>query len=174
MAAITICGDFGAQKNKVWHCFHCSPSISHEVMGWWDRMPWSSFSECWALSQPFHSSLTFIKRLFSSSLSAIRLVSPAYLRLLIFLLAILIPACDLCSPAFCMMYSGYELNKQGDNTQPCCTPFPILNQSVASCPELTVGPICLLVFAFISFTLGGGSRKISLHFISGCSVYVFL
>ena len=23
MAAITICSDFGAQKNKVWHCFHC-------------------------------------------------------------------------------------------------------------------------------------------------------
>ena len=25
MAAITICSDFGAPKNKVWHCFHCSP-----------------------------------------------------------------------------------------------------------------------------------------------------
>ena len=24
-------------------------------MKWWDRMPWSSFSECWALSQLFHS-----------------------------------------------------------------------------------------------------------------------
>ena len=23
MAAITICSDFGAPKNKVWHCFHC-------------------------------------------------------------------------------------------------------------------------------------------------------
>ena len=33
MAAITICSDFGAQKNKVWHCFHCFPSISHRVMG---------------------------------------------------------------------------------------------------------------------------------------------
>ena len=30
MAAITICSDFGAQKNKVSHCF---PSICHEVMG---------------------------------------------------------------------------------------------------------------------------------------------
>ena len=40
------------------------------------------------------SSFTFIKRLFSSpSLSAIRVVSSAYLRSLIFLLAILIPAC---------------------------------------------------------------------------------
>ena len=41
----------------------------------------------------FHSPLTFIKRLFSSSsLSAIRVVSSAYLRLLIFLTAVSIPA----------------------------------------------------------------------------------
>ena len=33
MAAVTICSDFGAQKNKVWHCLHCFPIISHEVMG---------------------------------------------------------------------------------------------------------------------------------------------
>ena len=32
MAAITICSDFGAPQNKVWHCSHCFP-ISHEVMG---------------------------------------------------------------------------------------------------------------------------------------------
>ena len=25
MAAITICSDFGAPHNKVWHCFHCFP-----------------------------------------------------------------------------------------------------------------------------------------------------
>ena len=33
MAAITICSDFGAEKNKVCHCFHCFPSICHKVMG---------------------------------------------------------------------------------------------------------------------------------------------
>ena len=33
MAVVTICSDFGAQENKVWHCFHCSPSIFHEVVG---------------------------------------------------------------------------------------------------------------------------------------------
>ena len=34
--------------------------------------------ECWVLSQLFHSSFTFVKRLFSSSsLSAIRVVSSA-------------------------------------------------------------------------------------------------
>ena len=28
MAAITICTDFGAPKNKVWHCFYCFPKIA--------------------------------------------------------------------------------------------------------------------------------------------------
>ena len=87
------------------------------------------------------SSFTFIKRLFSSSsLSAIRVVSSAYLRLLIFLPAILIPACASSSPAFLMMYSAYKLNKQGDNIQPWRIPFPIWSQSVVPCPVLTVAP----------------------------------
>ena len=81
------------------------------------------------------SSFIFIKRLFSSSsLSAIRVVSSAYLRLLIFLPAILIPAYASSSPAFLMMYSVYKLNKQGANIQPWHTPFPIWNQSVVLCP----------------------------------------
>ena len=33
MAVVTICSDFGAPKNKVCHCLHCTPSICHEVMG---------------------------------------------------------------------------------------------------------------------------------------------
>ena len=32
--------------------------------------------------------------------------------------SILIAACASSSPAFCMMYSTYKLNKQGDNIQP--------------------------------------------------------
>ena len=36
------------------------------------------------------------------------------------------------------MYSSYKLIKQGDSTQPRCTPFPIWNQSVFPCPVLTV------------------------------------
>ena len=62
-----------------------SPSICHEVMG-----PGAVILVFWMLSfKPTFSlsSFTFIKRLFSSSLSAIRVVS-AYLRLLIFLPAI--------------------------------------------------------------------------------------
>ena len=59
------------------------------------------------------SSFTFTKRLFSSSShSAIRVVSSAYLKSLIFLPAILIPACASSSPAFLMIYSAYKLNKQ--------------------------------------------------------------
>ena len=57
------------------------------------------------------------------------MVSSAYLRLLISLPAILIPACASSSPAFLMMYSAYKLNKHSDKIQPCCIPFPIWNQS---------------------------------------------
>ena len=85
------------------------------------------------------SSFTFIKRLFSSfPLSAIRVVSSAYLRLLIFLPAILIPACASTSLAFHIMYSTCKLNKQGDNIQPWCTPFPIWKRSIVPCLVLTV------------------------------------
>ena len=35
-------------------------------------------------------------------------------------------------------HSAYKLNKQGDNIQPCRTPFPILKQSVVPCKVLTV------------------------------------
>ena len=66
-------------------------------------------------------------------------VSSANLRLLIFLPAILIPACVSSSPAFHIMYSAYKLNKQGDNIQPWRTPFPIWIQSVVPCPVLTGG-----------------------------------
>ena len=87
------------------------------------------------------SSFTFIKRLFSfSSLSALRMMSSAYLRLLIFLLAILLPTYASSSLAFRMMYSAHKLNKQGDNVQPWCIPFPIWNQSVVPCLVLTVAP----------------------------------
>ena len=83
-------------------------------------------------------SFTFIKRLFSSSISAIRVVSSVYLRLLIFLQAILIPAFASASLAFHMMYFKDKLNKQGDNIQTWCTPFPFWNQSVDPCLVLTV------------------------------------
>ena len=81
------------------------PSICHEVMGL-DAMIFVfqmlSFKPAFSLS-----SFTFIKRLYtSSSLSAIRVVSSAYLWLLIFLPAILIPACASSSLAFHLMNSA--------------------------------------------------------------------
>ena len=136
MAAVTICSDFGAPQNKVFHCFHCFPIY----------LPWSDGTRCHDLSflmsfKPTFSlsSFTFVKSLFSSSShSAIRVVSSAYLRLLIFLPAILIPVYALSNWAFCMMYYTCMLNKQGDNIQPWSTPFPIWNLSVVPCPVLTV------------------------------------
>ena len=60
--------------------------------------------------------------------------STSYLWLGIFLPAILIPAWASSSLAFHVMYSAYELNKQGDDIQPWRTPSPILNQSVVPRP----------------------------------------
>ena len=137
MAAVTICSDSGSPPKKSGDCFHCFPIICHEMMG-----PDAMILVFWMLSfKPTLSlfAFTVIKRFLSySSLSAIRVVFYAYLRLLIFLPAILIPACASSSPAFLMMYSAYKLNKQDDNIQPWRTPFPIWNQSVVPCPVLTV------------------------------------
>ena len=44
---------------------------------------------------------------------SIKMVSSAYLRLLIFLPAILIPACESYSLAFCMMFSAYKAFDSG-------------------------------------------------------------
>ena len=95
----------GPKNIKVCHCFHCFAIY----------LPWSDGSGCHDLSffKPAFSlsCFTLIKRLFSfSSLSAIRVVSSAYVRLLIFLLAVLILAYASSTPAFCMMHSTYKLN----------------------------------------------------------------
>ena len=88
------------------------PSICYDIMGW-DAMIfififWMlSFKPAFSLS-----SFTFIKRFFSSSvLSAVRVVSSTYLRLLMFLLAFLISACASSSLAFHIMYSAFKLSK---------------------------------------------------------------
>ena len=137
------------------------PFICHEVMG-----PDAMILVFWMLSfKPAFSvsSFTFIKGLFSSSSLSVKAeapilwppdvksqlmgkdhgaekdwgqVSSAYLRLLIFLPAILIPNCPSSSLAFHKMYSAYKLNKQGDNIHPWHIPFPILNQSAVPSPVL--------------------------------------
>ena len=74
------------------------------------------------------------------------------------------------------MYSAYKLNKQGDNIQPWCTPFPIWNHSVVPRPVLTVAswpayrflkrqvrwsgiPISFRIFQFIV-----------IHTVKGCGI----
>ena len=56
------------------------------------------------------------------------------------------PACDSCSPAFCMLHSAYELSKLGDNVQPDPTHFSVWNQSVVPSPVLTVALGLMQVF----------------------------
>ena len=105
IAAITICSDFGAQENKICHCFPFSPYIFHKVIG-----PCHEFSFLNVEFQAhfFTFLLTLNKQLFSSSsLTAIREVLSAYLRLLIFFSANLIPACASSSQAFSIMYSAW-------------------------------------------------------------------
>ena len=110
-----------------------SPSLCHQ---WWDWMPWSSFFECWVLNQLFPTPLSLSS--FSSSRGFFGplhflLLKWYHLRLSVFLMAILIPACDSSSPA-----SAYKVNKQGDSILLWHTPFPILNPSIVLCPVLTV------------------------------------
>ena len=105
MAAVTICSDFGAQKNKV-SVSLVSPSISHEVMG-----PDATVSVFKMLIfKPTFSlySFTFCHKGGVICISEVIDIFPA----------ILIPACASSSPAFLMMYSAYKLNKQSGNIQP--------------------------------------------------------
>ena len=90
------------------------------------------------------NTFTLIKRLFrSSSLSSIIMTSFAYLTLLIFLPAILIPVCDSCSLKFYMMYSAvqFSCSVMSDSLQPhglqhprppCPSPTPGVDSD--SCP----------------------------------------
>ena len=105
MPAVTILSDFGAQENKMCHCCHSVPFY----------LPWSDgtrchdlFSKCWVLSQLFHSSLSPSSRgcLVPLHFFAIRVVSSAHLRLLVFLQEALIPDCASSCLAFCVMYSA--------------------------------------------------------------------
>ena len=108
-----------------------------------------------------------LKRLFSSSsLSAIKVVLSAYLRLLIFLPAILIPVCASSSPVFLMMYSSCKLNKQSDNIQPWRTPFLIWNQSVVPFPFLTVAS--WLAYRFLKRQVRWSGILISLRIFHIC------
>ena len=137
-------------------------SCSLSVIGWCHQHIWSdkwkSLSHVWFFVTPWNiesmdfsidygmGSLTLLQGIFLTQGSNPGLLHcrqilyqpshkgiPAYLTLLIFLLAILIPGCNSSSLAFLMMYFAYKLNKQGDNILTWCDPFSILNQSVDLC-----------------------------------------
>ena len=129
MAAITICSDFRAPKinsstvSTVPHLF---------AMKRWDRMPWPSFSECWALSQLFHSPLslssrgslvpfTFCIKGGVICISEVIDISPGNL-----------------DSSLCFFQSSvsHDVLCTGRNIQPWHTPFPTWNQSVVPCPVL--------------------------------------
>ena len=78
-------------------------------------------------------------------------MSSAYLRLLIFLLAILIPACASSSPAFFMMYSACKLNKQGDNILALTYSFSYLEPV---CCSMSSSNSCFLMCIQISQEAG--------------------
>jgi len=83
MAAVTIHSDFGAQEEEISHYFHLSPFYLL-CSNWAGCHDLSFFSLVFSLKLALSlSSFTVIKRLLFS-LSAVRVVSSAYLRLLIF------------------------------------------------------------------------------------------
>ena len=106
-----------------------SPSICHDMME-----PDAMISVFWMLSFKPAFSLSFftlIKRFFSSSShSAFRMISSAHLRFFIFSWQSWFQLVSHPAWHFTWYTLHYKLNKQGDNIQPWCTPFLILNQSV--------------------------------------------
>ena len=117
-----VCLKFNIQKTKIMASSPiCSVQFSRSVVS--DSLPPHGLQHT---GLPFYHQLlelaqTHVHRvgdaiqpsppLLCPSPPAIRVVSSVYLRLLIFLLAILIPACDSSSPASCMMYSAQKLNR---------------------------------------------------------------
>ena len=84
MVEVTICSDFGVQENSL-SLFPLFPHLF--AMKWWDRMPPSLFFWMLSFKPAFTlSSFASIKWFFSfSSLSAIRVMSSAYMLLLLLL-----------------------------------------------------------------------------------------
>ena len=92
---------------------------SHSSIFTW-RIPWTEEPGGLDRVHRVEKSQTQLKQLIRHmhimllSLSfSIKMVSSAYLRLLIFLPAILIPACESHSLAFCMMFSAYKAFDSG-------------------------------------------------------------
>ena len=115
---------------------------------------------------------------------AIGMVPSAYMKLLIFSPAILIPACDASSLAFHIKYSAQKLNKQGDNIQ-SCIPYPVWNHvsccmSSSNCCFLThiqvsqeTGRVVWYSYLFKNFPVCCEPHK-DFHLVDEAEVNVFL
>ena len=136
MSAVTIHNDFGAQVNKICHCFH----FFSFYLPWRDgtRCHDLSFFESWISNHLFHSLLSPTSR---SSLVFLHFLPVEGYHLRIW-------GCwyfswqswfqSVSHPPQHFIWSTLhnsvcKLNKQGDNIQPCHTLFPILNQPIAPC-----------------------------------------
>ena len=142
MAAVTIHSGFGAQENKVCHCFHCFPIY----------LPWSDETRCQDLhffngefQANFFTLLFHLSKRSKSSLVPLHFLPLEWYHWHIWgcwyffcqswLQLVIHPS---IAYEFCIMYSAYKLNKKGDNIQHCYTPFPIWYPSVVPCLALTV------------------------------------
>ena len=133
MAAVNTCSDFGVQENKTCYCFPFSllwsdGNGSHDLR----------FLNVEFQASFFHSPLSP-----SSRGPVLHFVPLEWYHLHIwgcwyFSRQSWFQLVFSSGPVFLMMYSAYNLNKQGDNIQLWHTPFPIWNQSVVPCPVLTV------------------------------------
>ena len=99
-------------------------------------------------------------------------MSSAYLRLLIFLPAVLIPSCASSRLTFLKMYSVSKLNKQGDNIQPWCIPFPIWNQSIV--PYLVLPVASWPAYRFLRRWVRWSGIPISLRIFQFVVIYTVL
>ena len=72
------------------------------------------------------------------------------------------------------MYSTYKLNKQSDNIQPWCTPFPIWNQLVAPRPVLTVVSWPEYRFLRRQVRWSGGSYSLESHLFQNFPQFVVI
>ena len=137
MAAVTISSDFGAQINKVWHCFYCFsiyfPWIDgtrcHDLRFLNVELEANFFTFLFHLRQEaFEFLFTFCQKGGVICISQVIDISPGNLD------------SSLCflHPSISHMYSAYKLNKHDDNIQLWPIPFHIWNQSVVPCLVLTV------------------------------------
>ena len=75
-----------------------------------------------------------------------------------------------------MMYSAYKLNKEGDNIQPRCTTFPVLNQSIVPSGSNCCFLSCIQVsqeagkVVWYSYILKNFLQFVVIHTVQGFSV----